>query len=247
MPRDTDPIATSVWMRPPPRSRGEQPPLSRDQIVSAAIELLDAEGLDGLSMRRLGNKLDAGATSAYWYVTNKDELLDLAVDKVMGEIDIPDPDEVGWQTVCGAYAQQYRSAILRHPWMIGLMGIRLTLGPNAMRMGDRLIEALAAAGFTRAELAFASSMLTSHAIGSATIEAAMHTASARAGKSTNELVADVGPYLRSLKADYPSYVGWWHENKSMDMEKVLDDGFNFGLERLLDSLEMWLNRTKRPG
>ena len=95
--------------------------------------------------------------------------------------------EIGWRTVCGAYAQQYPSASGRHPWIIGLMGIRLTLGPNAIRMGDRLIGALAAAGFTGAELAFASSMLTSHAIGSATIEAVMHTASARAGKSTNEL------------------------------------------------------------
>jgi AcrR family transcriptional regulator len=244
MPRNTDPIATSVWMRPPPRPRRDQPPLSRDQIVSAAIALLDAEGLDGLSMRRLGTRLGAGATSAYWYVANKDELLELAVDKVMGEIDIPDPAEIGWRTAARACTQEYRSVLLRHPWVIGLMGVRPAIGPNAMRMSDRMIGALTAAGFTGAELAFASSMLASHAIGSATTEVAMHTASARAGKSVNELVAELDPYLRSLKDEYPSFVAWWYENKNVDMEKLQDDGFNFGLERLLDGLEMWLDRTK---
>lgn len=244
MPRNTDPIASSVWMRPPRRSRREQPALSRDQIVSAAIELLDAEGLNGLSMRRLGTKLDAGAMSVYWYVANKDELLELAMDKVMGEIDIPDPAEVGWRKAARACAEEYRSAILRHPWVIGLMGIRLTIGPNAMRMSDRMIGALRAAGFTGPELAHASSMLTSHAIGWATTEVAMRTASARADQSPAELVAELGPYLRALEAEYPNYVAWWQENQSIDMERLHGDGFDFGLERLLDGLEAWLARTK---
>ena len=75
----------SVWLRPT-RERTGQPSLSREQIVRAAIELLDAEGAAGLSMRRLGTKLGSGATSLYWHVANKDELLELAVDEVLGEI-----------------------------------------------------------------------------------------------------------------------------------------------------------------
>jgi hypothetical protein len=101
-----------------------------------------------------------------------------------------------------------------------------------------------AAGFTGPDLAFASSILASHAIGSATAQVAMNTASGRAGKSPNELVAELDPYLRSLQAEYPSYVAWWQENKSMDVEKLQDNSFRFGLERLLDGLEMWLDREK---
>ncbi|MFG2007412.1 TetR/AcrR family transcriptional regulator [Spirillospora sp. NPDC048911] len=248
MPRNTDPIAASVWMRPPPRQRRGQPPLSRDQIVSAAIELLDAEGLDGLSMRRLGIKLDAGATSAYWYVTNKDELLELALDQVMGEIDVPDPAEVGWRAAARACAHEYRAALLRHPWVISLMGVQPAIGPNSMRMGDRMLGALMMAGFTGSELALASSLLSAHTIGSATLEAAMYRASSRAGKSPNELAAELDPYMRSLRAEYPSYAAWWSDNSGADIEKLQGDGFEFGLERLLDGLELWLEDAGRgPG
>jgi AcrR family transcriptional regulator len=239
---DTDPIATSVWMRPPRRSRRGQPPLSREQIVSAAIELLDAEGLDGLSMRRLGARLAAGATSVYWHVANKDELLELAMDTVMGEIEVPDPADVGWRTAAGACAHEFRSAILRHPWLIGLMSVRPPIGPHAMRMGDRMIGALAAAGFTGAELAFAGSLVAAHVVGSATTEVAMHRASAQAGRSPNELVAELEPYLTSLAAEYPHYAAAWSESRNMDMEKFQGDGFTFGLERLLDGLQTWLDR-----
>ncbi len=247
MPRNTDPIASSVWLRRPRRPRQGQPPLNRDQIVSAAIELLDTEGLDGLSMRRLGSKLGAGATSAYWYLANKDELLELAVDKVMGEIDIPDPGEAGWRAAARASAQEFRSTIVRHPWMISLMGVRPTIGPNAMRLSDRMLAALTAAGVAEAELAYASLMLSSYVIGLATIEVAMHTAAARAGKSPAELVAQLDPYLRSQEAEYPSYITWWQENGSSDVEKLHDDSFTFGLERLLDGLETWLGQTEGPG
>jgi AcrR family transcriptional regulator len=241
MPRNTDPIATSVWVRPP-RSRRGQPSLSREQIVTAAIELLDAKGLSGLSMRRLGTKLGSGATSVYWYVANKDELLELAVDEVMGEVDIPDLEVVGWRAAAGGVVQGLRSVILRHSWITSLFGIRPAIGPQAMRMSDRVVTVLTAAGFEGIELAYASSLLMSHAIGSATTDSALHTATARSGKTANELVEEMGPYVHSIAADYPSYVKWWSENKNMDVEKLQEDSFNFGLERLLDGLEIWLEK-----
>jgi AcrR family transcriptional regulator len=62
-----------------------------EQIVRAAIEVLDAEGPTGLSMSRLGTKLGSGATSLYWHVVNKDELLSLAVDEMLSEVYVPVP------------------------------------------------------------------------------------------------------------------------------------------------------------
>src|SRR3954464_2318411 len=72
--------------------------LSREQIVRTAMAILDAEGVSGLSMRKLGTKLAAGATSLYWYVDTKDDLIDLLIDEVWGEIDVPEPELAG----CGA-------------------------------------------------------------------------------------------------------------------------------------------------
>jgi AcrR family transcriptional regulator len=244
MPRNTNPIATSVWVRPPRSRRGQPSSLSRDQIVSAAIELLDAEGLAGLSMRRLGTKLGAGATSVYWYVANKDELLELAIDEVMGEVEIPDAAVVGWRAAAGGVVQSARSAILRHTWMTGLFGTHPAIGPNAMRLGDRLIEMLTMAGFAGMELAHASSVLMYNAIASATADGALRTATTRAGTSANELMEEIEPYMARVSADYPNYDKWWSENKITDLEALQEDSFKFGLERLLDGLETWLDRKK---
>ena len=243
MPRNTDPMATSVWTRPPRPQRG-QPTLSRDQIVSAAIELLDADGLDGLSMRRLGAKLAAGATSAYWYVANKDELLELAIDEIMEEVEVPDPHAVGWRAAAGGFARGFRSMILRHSWAIGIIGTRPALGPNAMRMSDRAVAVLTVAGFSGAELSHASSLLLCHALGSATTSAALRAATTEVGKSASDLVAQVTPYLDRVAPDYPSVGAYWSANKGNDLGRLQEDGFDFGLERLLDGLETWLDRVR---
>src|SRR4051812_49283757 len=113
--------AASVWTRPP-RAKREQPTLDRDQIVDAAMELLDAEGLDGLSMRRLGTKLNSGATTVYWHVANKDELLELALDRAMAEVTVPGPDEDGWRAAATGFAHSLRTMIHRHPWTVTLFG-----------------------------------------------------------------------------------------------------------------------------
>ncbi|MFL6075539.1 MAG: TetR/AcrR family transcriptional regulator [Mycobacteriales bacterium] len=241
MPEDSDQFVSSVWLRPP-RARRGQPTLSRDQIVAAAVELLDAGGLDGLSMRRLGTRLDAGATSLYWHVANKDDLLELAADHVMGEIEIPDPAEAGWRSAAGSFVRGYRSMILRHPWITRLFGVRPMMGPHAMRMGDRMVAMLAAAGFTGTDLAYASSVLMSHAIGSATLDTAVRTATSRTGKSVEELTKELEPYIADAAADYPNYAEWWEKNRDMDLNRYYDDGFEFGLERILDGLEAWLTR-----
>lgn len=243
MPRNTDPIATSVWIRPPKTRRGK-PSLSRDQIVRGAIELLDAEGTAGLSMRRLGTKLGAGATSLYWYVRNKDELLELAVDAIMGEVEIPDHTVVGWRAAAAGLARGVRTMVLRHPWVTGLFGVHPTIGPEAMHLGERSVEILTAAGFSGLEVAHASSLLMTHAIGSATMDAALQTASSRAGKSARELMEDLEPHMENIASDYPDYAKWWSENGTTDVEKLQEDNFVFGLERLLDGLESWLGRPR---
>ncbi|GAA0357107.1 TetR/AcrR family transcriptional regulator [Actinoallomurus spadix] len=245
MPSNADPLGQSVWTRPP-RSRGAQPTLSRAQIVRTAIELLDEKGLDGLSMRRLGERLAAGATSAYWYVATKDELLELVLDEVMGEIEVPEVGATDWRTAATALAHGLRSMILRHPWVTGLFGVRPMMGPNAMRMSDRTVGVLTAAGFSGMDVAYASSLLMSHVIGSATMEAAWKR-SITPGTSVSEAVDELRPYIDEVSSRYPHYGAWWRENRGMDPENLQDEGFAFAVERLLDGLQLWLDRRNEAG
>jgi AcrR family transcriptional regulator len=120
-----------VWMRQPRAERGRRPPLSRDEIVRAAIELADAEGLEALSMRRLAARLGSGATSLYWHVASKEDLYELVFDQVLGELDLPDPPAAGWREGICDLARRVRALMRRHPWLV-LLGVQPGLGPNAL-------------------------------------------------------------------------------------------------------------------
>jgi len=239
-----DSFTGSVWLRPP-RAQTGQPSLTREQIVRAAMELLDAEGPAGLSMRRLGTKLGSGATSLYWHVANKDELLELAVDEVLGEVYVPEPGDASWRVAASICANGMRSALLRHPWVIGLLGLHPTLGPNAMRLGERLVALFTAAGFRGITLSHATAVLNSHAIGAATSEAAITSALKRTGRTFEQVAQDVEPYLERLAPDNPNYEKWRKETGPMrqDPVRMLEEAYAFGLDRVLDGLELWLERN----
>ncbi|GAA0541677.1 TetR/AcrR family transcriptional regulator C-terminal domain-containing protein [Paractinoplanes ferrugineus] len=235
----------SVWLRPPTRKRAGQPTLDRAQIVRAALAMLDEEGLAGLSMRRLGTRLGAGATSLYWHVATKDDLLELVVDEVLGEIYVPEPGDTHWRMALSVMANGMRAAFLRHPWVLGLFGTKPTLGPNAMRMGERSVALLTEAGFSGLEVSHVSSMIHAHALGSATTQAAVVTATKRAGMPVEEMAEQLKPLLDRVSADSPNYDRWRKENATLDdPERMWTEAFAFGLERLLDGLESWLAAGK---
>ena len=146
MPENKSPIP-SVWARR--RQQREQPALSQDRIVSEAIRLLDDKGIDALSMRSLGTRLGAGATSLYRHVANKDELIELVVDEVYGEMQVPDADDpAAWRAAVARCAHSLRSMVLRHPWVASVLGqVGLAeLGPNLMQQSERMLALFQTAG-----------------------------------------------------------------------------------------------------
>ena len=95
------PLPAPPWQRHPPertRRRGREP-ITREAIVETALRLLDRDGLDELSMRRLADELDTGPASLYWHVGSKDGLLELIFDRVIGEVEMP---EARARTLAGA-------------------------------------------------------------------------------------------------------------------------------------------------
>jgi AcrR family transcriptional regulator len=104
--------------------------LSRDRIVRAAIELADAEGIAGLSMRRLAEELDAAPMALYRHVANKDDLLDGMIDLVFAELDVS--TDSGWRAAMRERAIGMRQALLHHRWAVGKMEGG-TPGPASLR------------------------------------------------------------------------------------------------------------------
>ncbi|MFE9406414.1 TetR/AcrR family transcriptional regulator C-terminal domain-containing protein [Streptomyces sp. NPDC006530] len=244
MPSDEQQAIPSVWARP--RGRREQPALSREQIVSEAVRLLDAEGIDALSMRKLGTRLGAGATSLYRHVANKDELIELVVDEVYGELDEPGAAQSShWRKATTLRAHSLRDMILKHPWIASVLGeVGVAhLGPNLMRLSDRMIETFETAGFPLKESDHAVRTVFAYVTGMATSEAAWLTMLARSGQSEREWVERLWPAAERAAQAYPRLRKGYADQRGKDPSATRDENFVYGLERILDGLEVRLTHV----
>jgi TetR/AcrR family tetracycline transcriptional repressor len=140
-------IPSPPWQRTPkrvPRRRAD--PLTTEAIVDAALPVLDAEGLDGLTMRRVAERLGVSPASLYWHVGSKDGLLDLVLDRVIGEIEVPEPEPERWQEQLKEVAVAMRATILRHRDVVRISIGRVPMGPNALRFTERTLALLRSGG-----------------------------------------------------------------------------------------------------
>lgn len=124
--------------------------LTRERIVSRAIELLDVGGVAGLTMRGLAESLGSGVMSLYWHVANKEDVLDLALDAVLA---YPTPATSGaeWREDVTHQLLDWRANMLAHPWSAALLP-RRALGPNVLARLERISLALSQAGMDDADL-----------------------------------------------------------------------------------------------
>ena len=230
----------SVWTRPQ-RSRRDQPALSRDQIVSAALELLDAEGIDALSMRRLGTRLNAGATSMYSHVANKDELIELVVDHVYGEVDLTGIEgTTDWRAAVNRIAHGLRDGFLRHPWIASVLGQvgTASLGPNLLRLSEALLGVFEEGGYPLEAAAQGMSTISGYVIGVASTEAAWLTLLARSGQSQQEWVERFWPAAEQAVQGYPRMRRLYAaQREGFDVDSNRGDNFDEGLACILDGLE----------
>jgi AcrR family transcriptional regulator len=233
------PPLTSVWTRPKRRQKEQ---LSRERIVAEAIALLDEEGVEALSMRSLGQRLGAGATSLYRHVNTKDELIELVVDEVYGELDVPEvTDPADWRQALVATSYSLRRTGLRHMWMMGVLGqVGLNyLGPNVVDVTRRGLAVLTTAGFEMSEAARAMSSVSSYVIGITSAEAGWLTALRRQGYDEKEWYRVVGPQMADSAMD-PGLAEVYLDQLGKDPDEVREENFAYGLNLMLDSLQVRL-------
>lgn len=221
-----------------------QPALSRAAIVREAIAVLDADGIEALSMRKLGGRLNAGATSLYRHVANKDELMELAIDQVAAEITVPASDGADWRPAAAEAARSFRATALRHPWLASVLGEAglAYLGPNLMSVSERLAALFTAAGFP--DPSGAIDALLSYVIGMSSTEAAWLTTVARSGETEAAFVARLLPAARQAAAGYDHLAGAYQTPPDADPAQVRDTKFANGLDIVLDGLA---TRAPRAG
>jgi AcrR family transcriptional regulator len=203
-------------------------PLSRERILAAALELVDEQGIDALSMRKLGQALGYEAMSLYNHVANKDDLLDGILDLVLAEMEPPDP--AGGMAAIRNSSISAHEALTRHPWAAALLMSPARIRPARLHFMNALLSALREAGFS-AEITYtAYHVLDAHIIGFS-LWASTHG-------SIPADIGDIRPFLdRVLPAEtYPHL----HEHGMQHLE----DGphhevptFEYALDLLLDGLE----------
>ncbi|MCG5439866.1 TetR/AcrR family transcriptional regulator C-terminal domain-containing protein [Micromonospora foliorum] len=169
MARQDNGTAPPVWLRAAPSRARRKPPLSIERIVDAAVIVLDELGAEGLTMRCLAQRLDVTATALYWHVRTKDDVLDLAVDRIFGDVPVPDASD-NWPEDIRVLARAWRGAMLDHPWAPGLVG-RPMLGPNVLARTEFLQSALVRGGCSGLHLAVTTRLLANYVIGASLTEA----------------------------------------------------------------------------
>lgn len=228
------------WDRIPQRGTGRRrDPLTRDQIVTTAIKLIDAEGLDGLSMRRLADELGTGAASLYWHVGSKDGLLDLVFDDLIGEMVVPDPDPDQWQEQLKQVARTMRASILQHRDLVRISIGRIPLGPNALRWSERILAILRVGGVPD-ELAVHGQLLLISVVNGFTLDETVEAGERPAGEpGMDEAGAMVRDYLGTLPAtEFPNVIAVADHYAFTDQDKrfeLLVDLFVSGLARHVEA------------
>ncbi|EFE76628.1 TetR/AcrR family transcriptional regulator [Streptomyces filamentosus] len=235
-------------------SRGPKPGLTLDRIVTAAVAVADTEGLAAVSMRRLSTELGAGTMSLYRYVPGKAELLDLMLDRVLGE-PLPSDTDTGtgtgpadtsgapaepadapadWRAAIDTMARAYLDNLRRHPWLLKINQARTVLGPSALRGLELSLTSLRTMGLRDPELIGVIITVNSFVEGLARTRADEAEAVAQTGLSDEEFWDNQRPYLERamLSGAYPMMAGMSEDTFSPDF-----DHFEFGLRRLIAGFE----------
>jgi TetR/AcrR family tetracycline transcriptional repressor len=172
--------------------------LSRRRILQAAVRIVDSEGLEALSMRRLGAELGVEAMSLYNHVPNKEALLDGMVELLLGELEVP-PESEGWESRVREAYRAFRRLAHEHPNVFPLLVVRPPDTMDGVWLVEEFLKTLREAGFDPETALYAFRALSSFASGYAMAEIrgfAMEPAGGRLGAST--LAPGEFPHIHEL-------------------------------------------------
>ena len=209
----------------PSRSRG-RPALPLDRILVAALELVDAQGADALSMRSLAQRLGSGTATLYRHFGSRSELVALVVDRMIGEIDMRAIASLPWQHACMSFAQSMFDALGQHGNVASLLIGHVPVGPNALAQRELVLSVLLDNGFTPATAAHAYATVSRYVLGFA-IQLSGSTV------ADDQRDAEVSAAFHRLDPSrYPATVA-----AADELPVPLEEEFEFGLRLIVAGLE----------
>src|SRR5919198_451856 len=233
----TDPTIPEPPWKAAPRERPARTPLTREAIVDAALRGLARDGAGAFSRRRVAEELATGPASLYWHVASKDELINLLIDRVTSEIELPPPDLSRWQEQLKEFGIQARRVFQRYPGVAGLTLGRIPVGPTLVRWAEWSLTLLRGAGVPDRIAAYAGDLFGLY-LGATSYEETLGMPSPT-GESLppDEIVKMIRGYFESLPEDrFP--------NVRATMDELFggspDERFELGLDVILRGLASYV-------
>jgi AcrR family transcriptional regulator len=218
------------WEKPR-RRRPAREPLTRERIVEAAIKILDRDGLDAVSTRKIAEDLGTGSASLYAHVSSRDELIELMVDRIAAEIEVPEPDPEHWRGQLRDYARHAQRVWAAHADIVRTSLATIPTGPGRLRVTEGLLAIMKAAGFSDQVAGWGTDRLQIY-IDADTYEGWLFTAKIKQGFDVDEYLSSIREYYRKLPPDRFPILATMADNITGNGERR----FEFGLELIIAGL-----------
>ena len=218
------------------KTRKRREPLTRERVISTALRIMDEEGLDSVTMRRIGRELGVEAMSLYNHVEDKDDILTGICEHVLAQFRVPDVED--WTEAARLGAREYRRLLRDHPNVITLMTEQkgAFTNPESLRGYEFALEVFHRAGLTGAEAVKAFHAFGGYILGSVMFEQGLTTDDAHDAHAHEAMVGLVGA------ADLPRL---WEALPYL-LECDDDEQFEFGLDLLIDGLRARAAAVSQP-
>ncbi|MFI0407733.1 TetR/AcrR family transcriptional regulator [Actinomadura sp. 3N508] len=227
--------------RRPRKAAAARQPLTRELIVDAAIRVLDAEGLEAATMRRVAQELGTGAASLYAHVSGREELRELMLDRVAGEVRLPVPDPARWQEQLKELALETRRVLTSHRDIAQVSIGLIPTGPNLLAVAEAQLALMRAGGVPPKIAALAVDTLGMFVDADAiegTIYSAKLSGGAEAIEKFHRYLGEIRDFFKALPADrYPNVTAMAQELTS----EGGDARFEFGLDILLRGIASYVD------
>jgi AcrR family transcriptional regulator len=221
-------------------TRGPKPGLTPDDVVQAAIQIADEEGLAAVTMHAVAARLGFTTMAIYRYFPNKEALYDAIVDAGMGRPPHPTAPKGDWRAVVTQWAHAKRAMLCARPWLAELPFVAAPHGPNWLSWLEAVIDALSSTGLSAADMGQMLSVIDGYTRGASDTAISLARARAR-GTSVEEWAAAVGADLGRAIGDprFPKFAALL-TTPSDGQPRTMDESFDFGLQRVLDGIELYI-------
>ncbi|MEU4290372.1 TetR/AcrR family transcriptional regulator [Kribbella sp. NPDC026596] len=224
-----------LWGTQPVPSRGPKPAITLAGIAEAAIRIADAEGLDAVSMQRIAGELPVTKMALYRYVPGKTELIAVMSDLAMGPP--PERPALPWREALHTWAMDLYAGFTGHPWLLQSTIGRRLLGPNELAWMERGIAALVDSGLRGGEQLDSILVITSHVRNIAQQSTTFPGHSV--GLTEEEITQSLAEILSTEGDRFPSLTAAMRTAAGSE-----NQGLEFGLDRILDGLELLITARK---